>query len=210
MFKNRYDAGLQLAKILKDKLYVKDFVVVAIPRGGVIIGKIISDNLSLKLFALVIKKIGSPYNPELAIGAAGSNGTVCLDSKTIKELGFSKKTIEQLKSKKVKEAKVNETLYDLKLPVLAGKNIILADDGVATGLTVETAVKILRNLGSDQIILAVPVISEDTFNLIKRNFDEIIYLLKPSGFNAVGEFYKEFKQVTDMEVKQILALAASN
>lgn len=175
MFENRQEAGEALSqKLLKFKgslarASVKDALVLAIPRGGVVIGKIVSDALGIPLGVVYAKKIPTPGQPELAAGA-----------------------------RITRNKKFGET------PNVEGKTIILVDDGIATGATVEAAILYLRKKKVKKIILAVPVAPKETVEKLKRRVDKLIILETPTYFGAVGEFYRDFPQVTDEEVVALL------
>ncbi|OGH12083.1 MAG: hypothetical protein A2857_03090 [Candidatus Levybacteria bacterium RIFCSPHIGHO2_01_FULL_36_15] len=204
MFKDRNEAGRMIADKLKGKPYLKDAVVVAIPRGGIVVGKVVSEILNLPFFSLVIKKISSPQNPELALGAIGNGGVVFWDDRVVENSGLTKKDLASLKKEKYQQVKERERFLDLKSPNVKNKAAIVVDDGVATGSTAITASLILKNLGASKAVLATPVISSETHEKLKRYFDDIEYILKPADFSAVGEFYKNFEQISDEQVKQLL------
>lgn len=208
MFKNREEAGLLLANKLKSYKET-DAVVIGIPRGGVVVAKKIADVLKLPLHIVVIKKIGVPTSPELAIGAVGPKGVVTWDKDLIKRLQLSKLQLLELKLQKEKERKEREKAlrqasgkHDLDI---MGKTVILVDDGIATGATILTLEKFLKKEHVAKKVLAVPVISKDTFRDISRYFDKIVVLAVEENFYAVGQFYEEFPQVSDEEVLSLLS-----
>lgn len=205
MFEDREDAAIKLTIKLK-KIIQKDFVIAALTRGGVVLGKVIADHFKLSLEALVVKKLGAPDNPELAIGAVGPKDITYFDEDLIESLGVMedyKKFVVSEKSKEVvsseKKLKGNRKPLDF-----SNKKIILVDDGVATGATVVCAYNFLKNEKAKTIILATPVISKDTLDSIKKYFDRVVSLHIASEFYAVGEFYRNFPQVEDNEVIEIL------
>ena len=156
---------------------------------------------------MLVKKVGAPQNPELAIGATGSNGVVYWDKKLIEYLGISDKEKDAVFSESVRGIKASEKrlgIEPLKRIDLKKKTIIVVDDGVATGATAITAFKILKKLGSKKIVMATPVISGRTKKELRRYFDRVIAVETPHDFQAVGQFYQEFPQVEDEEVKKIL------
>ena len=207
MFLNREEAGIRLALKLSKEKFPRDSIIVSIPRGGVIVGKTISEILGMALQVLLVKKVGAPQNPELAIGATGSNGVVYWDEKLIEYLDISDKEKDAAFSETVRGIKAREKrlgVEPLKQISLKGKTIIVVDDGVATGATAITAFKILKKLGSKKIILATPVISRRTKKELQNSFDRVIAVETPRDFQAVGQFYREFPQVEDEEVKAIL------
>lgn len=205
MFEDREDAARKLTVKLK-KIIRKDFVVVALTRGGVVLGKAIADYFKLPLEALVVKKLGAPHNPELAIGAVGPKGITYFDEDLIKSLGMTedyKKFVVAEKSKEV--ASLEKMLKGNRKPLdFRNKKVILVDDGVATGATVMCAYNFLKNEKAKTIILATPVIAKDTLNNIKKYFDRVVSLHTASEFYAVGEFYRNFPQISNEEVASIL------
>lgn len=207
MFKNREEAGELLAGKLKRFKGTKDVLVLGLTRGGVVPASIIASRLRLPLDIIVIKKIGAPDNPELAIGAIGPKGTVYWSKKLIKELKVSKDNMWNLLSLKQEERqKQEETLRQGKSPKnIKDKTVILVDDGVATGASVICASMYLESQGAKIKILAVPVISKDTISNISKYFERVIALDTPEYFSAVGEFYKDFPQVENEKVKNLTA-----
>lgn len=208
VFDSREQAGEFLAEKLKRYKKKDNVLVLAIPRGGVAVGKVIAQKLNLPLDIIVVKKIGAPENPELAIGALGPGNVVYWDKELCQRLGISRVERSKLKVESSKERKEKEkVLRGNKEPLdTKGKAVILVDDGVATGATIIAAQKALQKMGVARAILAVPVISKETFSDIKRYFDKVIALSIEEEFYAVGQFYKEFPQVTDQEVVSLLSL----
>lgn len=187
MFENRREAGEILSqKLLKFK-GIENALVLAIPRGGVVVGAEISRFLGLPLRALVVKKVPTLGQPELAAGAIGPEG-IFSGEKDRQTWKIVKERIEKFG----------------RLKDLEGKNVILVDDGIATGATIETAIKYLKKKRVGKITLAVPVAPEETVEKLKRRVDKLIILETPTYFGAVGEFYRDFPQVSDEEVIQLL------
>jgi len=212
IFKNRRQAGKLLAKklgVFKNLpagRQVKDVIVVGITRGGVVVAKETAAILNLKLDLIVVKKIGALNNPELAIGAVAPAKTVFWDKDLCTRLGVSEKEkINSLKIKNQERLKLEKFLRKTN-PALKLKNkiVILIDDGVATGSTVLCAQKYFRKQKVSKIILATPVIAKDTLRSVKKYFDDVIILEIPDNFYAIGQFYKDFTQVSDKEVIRIL------
>lgn len=204
MFQNREQAGKILAEKVKKVNVPGDSIVIGIPRGGVVVAQVVAQTLNLQLSVVVIKKIGAPGNPELAIGAVGPRRSVFWDQKLVSVVGISEKEKKELLQEKEKERKEKEELLGIKSPGVKDKTVIVVDDGVATGSTVIAAALFLRKVKAKYILLAVPVIAKDTLSAVKQYYDQILYLEAPSQFYAVGEFYQEFPQVEDAEVKEIL------
>lgn len=202
MFNNREDAGKQLGLKIKSFFKEDNYIVAAITRGGIVVGKVIADFLKTSFRAIVIKKIGAPYNSELAIGAVGSGKTIYWDNDLVSRLNIDDNYKLLAVTDKFKEIKKLEKIFniDKKRLDFKDKRVILVDDGVATGATVLCAQKVLQMQGAKEIILAVPVISQESYILIEKYFDNIIALESPLRFSAVGEFYRDFPQVEDKEV----------
>lgn len=207
MFENREDAARKLALKIKRALEEKDYQVVGIVRGGIILGKIIADLLNTSLQALVIRKIGSPNNRELAIGAVGMKKIVYWDEDLIKRLKIRNSYRLSALREKTREVERLEKMFFLNRKGLSfrDKRVILVDDGVATGTTVLCAENFLKKQRPKQLILATPLISKESYNNIRKYFDNIITLEKPANFSAVGQFYNDFPQVSDEEVIKILS-----
>lgn len=210
MFQSREEAGDLLSKKL-ERFQNTNSLVCAVPRGGVVLGKIISSSLKLPLSLVIVRKIGAPNNPELAIGAMTEGVIKVLDQNLIKRLGVSKVYLKNAREIIRKEIGERVKLFSSKqkFRLRHCDNVILTDDGIATGATIEAAIKLIRQqaIGNRQqvrIILAVPVVAIDAYIRLKSMADEIIALEVPTTFRAVGEFYREFPQVSDSEVINIL------
>lgn len=206
MFKNREQAAHLLAEKLRH-LKGKNVLVFAIPRGAVVMGKIIASSLSALLDVIVVKKIGAPHNPELAIGAVGPEKVVYWDSKLCRAVNVAKKIKNQELEIKDEERRERERLLRGKkaYPNVKGKTVLVVDDGVATGATSIVAGKFMKRMGAKKTVLVTPVIAKDTLAKVKRYFDRVVYLNMPDEFHAVGQFYEEFPQVSDDEVIKILS-----
>lgn len=180
------------------------YLLVAIPRGGVVVGKAISDMLGIPLTFVLTRKIGAPGQSELAIGAVASGGIIVRDEKLISDLSVSEKYInkEIKKEKKVIAERLKK--YGKSTVSLRGKRAILVDDGIATGATVKAAIGYLREQGAGKVVLAVPVAPKDTIAELKPLVDKIVVLNTPDDFSSVGQFYRYFPQVTDEEVVSLL------
>ena len=180
------------------------YLSVAIPRGGVVVGKAISDMLGIPLTFVLTRKIGAPGQSELAIGAVASGGIIVRDEKLISDLSVSEKYInkEIKKEKKVIAERLKK--YGKSTVSLRGKRAILVDDGIATGATVKAAIGYLREQGAGKVVLAVPVAPKDAVEELKPLVDKVIVLDTPDDFSSVGQFYRYFPQVTDEEVINLL------
>lgn len=204
-FANRVDAGKRLVSELEN-LVGKNAIVLAIPRGGVVVGYEIAKAFNLPLDVIIPRKIGAPSNPELAIGAMTEDGTIILDKSLVSYLGVSQDYIE-----KESERQKNEIERRLKLyrgiepyPNLAGKEVIIVDDGIATGSTMKAALSSAKNRGAKTVIIAVPVGPPSTIKELKRQADKVVCSYTPEYFQAIGQFYRDFEQTTDAEVIQLL------
>lgn len=206
MFENRKEAGKLLVKKLLKFKNSKDVIVLGITRGGVVVAWEISEKLNVPFEIIVIKKIGAPLNPELAIGAVGSSGTVYWDERILENINASKEYKKEALLIKIKEREELSKYLRIndKLLMIKDKVVILVDDGVATGTTVLAAQKFLKQKKAKKIILATPVIAQDTYNFIEKYFDSIIALEVSNELNSVGQFYREFTQVENKEVKYII------
>lgn len=205
IFKNRADAGKKLAIKLR-KYCGQETVIFALPRGGVILGKIISEELRSPLDLVTIRKIGHPENQEYAIGAISEQGWAIMDENETKYI--NKEWLRQEKEKQQKEAKRRREVYTKnKVPIeVKDKLVIIVDDGVATGLTMLAAIKELRQKNPKRIVAAVPVASTESAELIKKEADEFVALFVPHFFKgAIGSYYLDFGQVSDDEVINIMA-----
>ena len=196
MFNDRKDAGRKLALKIKKSLKYNDYNIVAIVRGGVVVGKAVANSLKAKLSIIIIRKIGAPNNQELAIGAVGSGGIIYWDDDLIERLNIKSRYKLQIKDEKFEEIKKLEKIFNTKKGLdLKDKRVIIVDDGVATGATVICAQKVVKRHKPKEIVLAVPVISEESLESIKKYFDKVIVLKIAKDFSAVGQFYKSFPQV---------------
>lgn len=206
VFKNREEAGKKLASKLKNFQNKKNLIVLAIPRGGLVVGKELSQALDCPLDIIVTKKIGAPGNPELAIGAVGATGEPVINMELAHKVGADEKYLQKEIANRQAEVgrRVKEYRGDKPSLNLKNKIVIITDDGVATGATMEVAVEVVRQEEPKKIVVAVPVTARDSLEKLEEKADEVIYLDAPLMFFAVGQFYQEFGQVSDKEVKEIL------
>ena len=212
-FDNREHAGKLLAdEILQLKLDLDNTIVAAVPRGGVVVGAQVAKSLGVALTALVIKKLGAPANPELAIGAVASHGPPVLDRWLIAELGVSGDWLKREVRTKRREAHVREKFLGVELlgDQFKGRIVIVVDDGLATGQTVRAAAKILRQARAGELILAVPCANPSTIDLLKDDFDRIVCLVPDPNLEAVGQYYRDFRPVEDEEAKDLLDRTIDN
>jgi putative phosphoribosyl transferase len=201
LFKDRYSAGALLAQKLSFYKKKESVLVVGVPRGGVPVAKAISEELLLPLQVVITRKIGAPDQKELAIGAVSQGGVVILDRELIKQMGVDEDYIKRVIDEERNEVKERITKFQATAKSkIQGKTVILVDDGIATGATTEAAIGYLRSQKVVKIILATPVASREAAERLKSLVDEMVVLEIPSNFQAVGQFYNNFPQVTDEEV----------
>ena len=207
LFVDRADAGRRLVPSLKD-LVGGNALVLAIPRGGVIIGYEVAKAIGLPLDVIIPRKIGAPSNPELAIGAMTEDGTVLLDKRLVEYLQVSNEYI-----KKETETQKHEIQRRLRLyrgaspyPILENRDIILVDDGIATGSTMKAALASVRKRGAKTVVIAIPVGSYSTIKELEEKADHVVCLYTPEPFYAIGQFYEDFSQTQDEEVTRLLKL----
>lgn len=204
-FSDRKDAGKQLASALTDFSF-KEGMVLAIPRGGVVVGYEIASALNFKLDVIIPRKIGTPDNPELAIGAVTEDGTMILDDSLIMYLGVSNDYIYQESERQKQEIRRRQNFYrqGVSEPEIKDKNVIVVDDGIATGYTMKAALASVRNRGAATLTVAIPVGPPSTIKELKHQADNIVCLYTPEYFQAIGQFYSDFSQTTDEEVIELL------
>lgn len=204
-FKNREDAGRKLSGALKAYAGAKDAVVVALPRGGVVVGRAVADALKLPLDIVVPRKLGAPGQEEYAIGALVEGGEAVWNEA---ERGrFKPAALEDIVHKERVEAARRMSKYRAGLPPrdLAGKTVLLVDDGMATGYTVRAALRTVRGERPSKVVVAVPIGPPDAVASLKSEADEVVVLHQPLTFFAIGGFYDEFDQVDDETVIRSLA-----
>ena len=204
IFQNRIDAAKQLAKNLE---WVKkdNPLILAIPRGGVIIGDVISSLLNATLDIVISRKIGAPHNSELAIGAVMHDVSYFPNDDITRMLNVSQKYIDSEISAQTKEIERRLMKFrGTKEYHLEGKTIVLVDDGIATGATMFVVIQWIKKQKPKQLIVAIPVGPKETIDKLSRIVDKVVVLQSPVYFNAVGEFYHEFEQVKDLQVQEIM------
>lgn len=209
VFRDRRDAGRQLAEALTRYRDKADVLVLALPRGGVPVAYEVAGALKAELDVLVVRKLGVPYQPELAMGAITSGGSAVLNEDMTRLLAISQEQIESVIRREQLELERRERDYrgDREPLRLEGRKVIVIDDGVATGASMLAAVKALRSQKASYIIVAVPVGSDEAVRELEALADECICLSMPPFFYAVGRWYRDFSQVGDEEVRALLASA---
>jgi len=204
-FADREEAGKRLASAFVD-FEGKNAIVLAIPRGGVVVGFEIADKLTLPLDVIIPRKIGALDNPELAIGAMTEDGTIILDEGLVSYLGVSREYIraESVRQKSEIERRLKVYRGNEPYPNLKGRDVIVVDDGIATGSTMKAALASVRNKGARTVIVAVPVGPPSTIDELNKLADRVICLYTPEYFQALGQFYVDFNQTSDEEVIELL------
>jgi predicted phosphoribosyltransferase len=210
-FKNRQTAGQSLSYLLKKDLKMKQydkFIVLCIPRGGIIVGDVIAKNLGCLLDIIIPVRLLSPINKELSIGSVMKDGTIYLENVILNSLKISKEYLENEKKRKIKEIEKKETLYGNQIEgsKIRSKNIILVDDGAATGSTLIVASKWIKTFQPKHLTITTPVCPKETLKLLKHRGDDVISLLNPlsNNFTTVSKFYQDFLPVDDEQVIDIV------
>ena len=205
-FKDRIEAGRQLANALAEYANRHDVVVLALPRGGVPVGFEVAEALHAPLDVFLVRKLGVPGHPELAMGAIASGGVRVLSEDLIAQLGIPRTAVEQVAVRERLELERRDRLYrgDRQLPQLRDRAVILVDDGLATGATMEAAVEAVRVYHPARVVVASPVCARDSAARLERIADVVVCAQSPEPFQAVGLWYERFDQTTDEEVIDLL------
>lgn len=207
IFQNRREAGRVLAQQLQHHRGRDDVVVLALPRGGVPVGYEVAAALSAPLDVFVVRKLAPPDQPEYAVGAIASGGVVVTNDDAIRALHVTSEDLEAVAEREQKELRRREEAYrnGRRPPEIAGKTVIVVDDGLATGATMTAALRAIDKLGPAQVVVAVPAAPEDTCEELRHRVDEVVCATTPQPFTAVGQSYWDFEQTTDDEVRQLLS-----
>ena len=200
-FSDRADAGRQLAQRLLP-LASEDPVVVALPRGGVPVAEEVARALGAPLDLLAVRKLGAPHNPEYGIGAVAEGGTRVIDPEAVAVLGINGGDLDAIVARETAELDRRVALYraDRGRTELAGRTVIVVDDGVATGVTDTAALRAVRRRRPGRLVLAVPVCAAESVPRLRGEADEVVCLLEPELLHGVGQWYEDFSQVSDDEV----------
>jgi len=205
-FSDRVDAGRQLAGLLEGRVG-PDAIVLALPRGGVPVAAEVARHLQLPLDVLLVRKLGVPGHEELAMGAIASGGVRVFNEDLLLRLAIEPEQVTRVEQAEQRELKRREQAYrgDRPFPVLKDREILLVDDGLATGASMRAAIEALRQFQPARILVAVPVAPPETVADLESEADEVISQLTPAAFYGVGYWYDDFTQTTDDEVTALLA-----
>lgn len=210
LFKNRREAGRALAKELSAYSNAHDVVILALPRGGVPVAFEVAQELHAPMDVLIVRKLGTPGQEELAMGAIASGNVRVINESVVKQLGIPGDVVEEIVKRERQEMERRERAYrgDRGAVDVLGKTCIVIDDGIATGATMRAAVAVLKQLGAQRLIVAAPTSARDTYATLCREADEVVCLATPEPYIAVGVWYDQFSQTSDEEVCSLLARAA--
>lgn len=208
VFRDRREAGKLLARALVHYAGRKDVVVLGLPRGGVPVAAEVAQSLGAPLDVLIVRKLGAPGQEELAIGAIAEGGVRVLNRGLVENLGLTRNDIDQLAQSEEHELERRVRLYrggEKPLPV-ADRTVIVIDDGVATGATMRAGLQAVRARGATLVVAAAPVGAADSVDALREDADEVVVLETPAWFHAVGQWYENFGQTSDEEVRACLGV----
>jgi predicted phosphoribosyltransferase len=210
-FAHRREAGERLAGLLAGYQRRGDLVVLGLPRGGVPVAAVIADRLDAPLDALIVRKLGLPWHPELAMGAVAAGGVRVLNDAVIRSYRVDGADLAEVTERESVEVARQERAFRPGRPRLdlTGRTAIIVDDGLATGATARAAIEAARALGAGQVVLAAPVGDPEVADSFKALADDVVVPLTPPGFGAVGAYYSDFSPVSDTEVVELLAGSAA-
>ena len=211
LFQDRFEAGRLLASKLTHLANRPDVVVLALPRGGVPVGYEVAKALNAPLDVFVVRKLGVPGQEELAMGAIASGGVRVVNERLVQALGIPDEVVDAIAAEEERELQRREREYrEGRSPVdVTGRSVILVDDGLATGSSMRVAAQALKAKNPTRIIVAVPVASPQTCEQFQSEVDQVICAVTPKPFWAVGQWYRDFSQTSDQEVRDLLRRAAS-
>jgi putative phosphoribosyl transferase len=211
-FRDRTDGGRRLAAKLQEYANRPDVIVLALPRGGVPVAYEVAQALGAPLDVVVVRKLGLPSHPEVAMGAIASGGVRVLDREALRRFGVSEDELAAVTAVEQRELERRDQRYrdGRPFPDVRGRTVILIDDGLATGATMAAAASALRAQNPDKLIVAVPVSSPETCDAFRDLVDDIVCAVTPEPFYAVGLWYQDFSQTSDAEVSELLERAAGN
>lgn len=210
-FSDRKEAGRMLAKLLTKYADRENVLVLGLPRGGVPVAFEVAQSIKAPLDVFVVRKLGVPGHEELAMGAIASGGVRILNPSVINALGISDDAINAVAKYELEELQRRERAYrDQRTSLeVRGRTVILVDDGIATGSTMRAAIKALRQLEAARIVVATPTIAWSTADEMETEVDELVSVMRPMNFTGVGQWYDNFSQTSDREVRQVLEKAAA-
>ncbi len=206
LFRDRYDAGQQLAARLQHFAGDQNAIILALPRGGIPVAYEVARSLHVPMDVFIVRKLGVPGHEELAMGAISSGGVRVLNKEVVEHLEIPESMIDAVARREEEELHRREQLYrgSLPFPDLRGKTAILIDDGLATGATMRAAATAVRSKGARRTVVAVPVASEATCMEFEDEVDDVICAATPARFFAVGQWYEDFRPTSDQEVRELL------
>jgi len=209
MFRNRAEAGRELAGCLSKYSSTTDLLVLGIPRGGVPVAFEVAKQLHAPLDVLIVRKLGVPGQEELGFGAIASGGLRFLDAEIVEAVGISKRNLERITETEEKELKRRERAYRGARPPFdaSGRTVIVVDDGIATGSSMQVAINAVRQMNPSHLIVAVPVAPVSTCHRLQAKVDDLVCVYMPRSFYAIGQYYEDFSQVSDEVVTELLAQA---
>ena len=205
-FRDRTEAGELLAEQLTAYANQPDVIVLALPRGGVPVGAQVATKLQAPLDVFVVRKLGLPGHPELAMGAIATGGVRVFNADVVNAFRISDEVITAVTAEEFQELRRRERSYrgDLPPPQVEGKTVIVVDDGIATGSTMLGAISALRQLKAGRVVVAAPTIACTTCDYLRENCDEVVAVIVPQEFYGVGQWYADFSQTTDEEVQRLI------
>jgi predicted phosphoribosyltransferase len=211
-FRDRREAGRVLAGLLEHYRDRPDVVVLALPRGGVPVAFEVASALDAPLDVFLVRKLGTPGHDELAMGALAGGGVIVLNEDVVRGLNISSEAIQEVADRESRELTRREQVYreGRPTPDVAGKTVILVDDGLATGSSMRAAIVALREQQPGRIVVAVPAAPSSTCRELENEVEEVVCAMTPSPFLAVGNAYRDFTQTTDEEVRELLRAAAGS
>jgi putative phosphoribosyl transferase len=209
-FRDRFEAGRRLASALRHYSGRPNLLVLALPRGGVPVGYEVAQALHAPLDLMLVRKLGVPGHEELAMGAIAAGGIRIISDEIVSALGIPDRAIAAIAANEEHELERRGQIYrgDRPPPEVRGKTVILVDDGLATGSTMRAAVAALRSQKPERLVVAVPVAAAETCEALRQEVDEVVCALAPEPFFAVGNWYEDFSQTSDQEVRELLRRAS--
>jgi len=210
-FRDRTEAGQVLARCLQQYKNQPDVLILGLPRGGVPVAYEVAREMKAPLDVFIVRKLGVPGHEELGMGAIATGGVRILQEGIVRDLGISPETIEAVSAREQAELERRERLYrgDRPAPTIKGRTIVIVDDGLATGSTMKAAIQAVRQQDPRQVIVAVPTAPSETCEQLKGSADHVVCALTPEPFFAVGGSYADFTQITDEEVRDLIASAVN-